>query len=115
MKRLSFAALLIVAVCLLAGCPPQKPPSVDICPGVAHCAVLTWKGTDIEKAYRIYRGNYDGKNCMITSESVIATVPLIPRSYIDVAVASGQSYCYEVEAFNDSGETRTAPASISIP
>lgn len=87
MKRFCFAALLIVAVCLLAGCPPQKQ---DICPGFAHCAVMTWNG----QATTVLRG----QTCNLLSP--LANVSSFASSYTDTTVVSGQSYCYAVSGMD---------------
>jgi len=98
MKRIAIVALVTVAVCLLSGCPPQKPS--DICPGFAHCAVLTWKGP----ADTVLRG----PDC--NSLQPLGAVSQTATAYVDTSVTPGQSYCYAVSGAG--GSSNTYPTAI---
>lgn len=93
MKRAVIIVLLGIAAVMLSGCPPQNP--TDLCPGLQHCAVLKWSG----QANSIRRG----PNCV--NLLTIATVPTTANIYIDSAVMSKQTYCYQLTGPGGSSES----------
>ena len=103
-RRTAFFLFLLVLLvggsCQLAATAPQANPCGDSYP---HCTVVSWTASPSSgvTGYYIYRGTSPGGENLSTPVGTVGNV----TAWIDTAVVAGQSYCYELVAFNASAQS----------